>query len=273
MLLVADVGNTNIVIGLYEGERLLFHWRISTEPRRTADEHAMVLRSLLAHRGMELEAIDAVALSSVVPAVTPAMVEVCGEYLGLEPLVVGPQTPTGLRLCYDNPLEIGADRIVNAVAAYSRYGGPLIVVDFGTATTFDAITGDGSYLGGAIAPGVGISIEALYERAARLWRVDLFRPKTAIGRDTAGSVRSGVIFGFAGQVDAMVRRIAAELGGSPRVVATGGLAELVCGECSTVERIDPFLTLEGLRLVHERNARTPPRPLPEAGQGRIGCRI
>lgn len=255
VLCVIDIGNTNIVTGLYREQRLLRQWRISTDDHRTDDEYAILLDSFFAGGGFRLADIKAVALSSVVPSVTPAVSDMCRRYLGVTPLVVGPETDTGLKICYENPHEIGADRIVNAVAAYSRYGGPLVVVDFGTATTFDAVTADGSYLGGAIAPGVKISTEALYRQAARLWRVDLVRPKQAIGRNTVSSLQSGIIFGFAGQVDSMVRRIAAELGGSPRVVATGGLAELICGECSTVELVDSILTLEGLRLIHERDER------------------
>jgi type III pantothenate kinase len=253
VLFVIDIGNTNIVIGLYEGERLSCHWRVSTGPQRTADEYAMVLRSLFRYAGTGFDAVTAIAVSSVVPPLTPAIVEMCRAYFGLEPLVVGPDTDTGLCIKYENPQDVGADRIVNSVAAYAKYGGPLVVVDLGTATTFDVISADGCYLGGAIAPGIGISAEALFQRAARLSRIELVRPKTAIGTNTAASMQSGIIFGFAGQVDALVRRISAELGGLPRVIATGGLAELICSDCSTIEAVDPFLTLEGLRLIYCRN--------------------
>jgi type III pantothenate kinase len=253
LLLVVDIGNTNVVSGLYDGPRLLVHWRLATDPRRTADECAMSLVELFRHSGHEFGAVRHIAISSVVPPVTPTLVDVARRYFGCDPLIVGPETYTGMPVLYDNPQEVGADRIVNAVAAYEKHGGPLVIVDFGTATTFDAVTADGEYLGGAIAPGIGISVEALFQRAARLTRVQLRRPAAAIGRTTEASLQSGIVFGFAGQVDAMVRRIAAELGGRPLVIATGGLAPFVAEESVTIERIDPLLTLEGLRIIHERN--------------------
>ena len=258
MLLVIDVGNTNVVLGLYRGGELVRHWRIATAPWRTPDEYAMTFNSLFAYAGHGFEVVKAVALSSVVPSVTPTIVAMCREYLNVDPLTVDHDTDTGLTLCYDNPQEIGADRIVNAVAAYDKYGGPLVVVDFGTATTFDVVSAGGAYLGGAIAPGIGISVEALFARAARLSRVELTRPPAAIGRTTENSLQSGIVFGFAGQVDAVVRRIAAELEGQPRVIATGGLAELVAAESETIEEVDQLLALIGLRLVYERNAATGP---------------
>ena len=252
LLLAIDIGNTNVVSGLYEDSQLIAHWRLATELRRTADEYAMALDAMFRWSGQQLAAVRDVIISSVVPPVTPTFVDLASRYLGVEALVVGPTTDIGMPVEYDNPQEVGADRLVNAVAAFDRYGGPLIVVDLGTATTFDAISAAGSYLGGAIAPGIGISAEALFQRAARLSRVQLVSPPSAIGRTTESSLQSGIVFGFAGQIDAMVRRISLELGGQPRVVATGGLAGLIADESETIEIVDPLLTLEGLRLIHRR---------------------
>jgi len=253
MLLAIDIGNTNIVWGLYDQAQLLGNWRVATDPRRTGDEYGVTLNSLLSFSGHSISEVDAAIVSSVVPPANPPVIEMCRRYLRTDPLLVGPDTYTGMEVRYDNPHEIGADRIVNAVAAYDKYGGPLIIVDFGTATTFDAVSADGAYLGGAIAPGIGISAEALFARASRLSRVPLVRPPQAIGRTTEASLQSGIVFGFAGQVDAMVRRIAAEMAGRPRVIATGGLAAMVSQETESVDQIDPLLTLEGLRLIYQRN--------------------
>ncbi|MEW6032455.1 MAG: type III pantothenate kinase [Bacillota bacterium] len=255
MLLVIDVGNTNIVAGVYRdgSEKLAHHWRISTDPHRTDDEYGLLFHSVLSYHGLEFGAVTAVVISSVVPPLTPALERMAVKYLGLHPLVVGPGVRTGMNILYEDPKEVGADRIVNAVAAYSKYGGPLIVVDFGTATTFDAIAADGAYLGGAIAPGIGISTEALFEHAAKLSRIELSRPRSVIGKTTVASMQSGIIFGFAGQVDEVVRRMRRELGGKARVVATGGFAELIARETSTIEVVDPLLTLEGLRLIYLKN--------------------
>lgn len=253
MLLALDIGNTNIVIGLFDGQSLVGHWRLATDTRRTADEYALALQALLAQAGRTPSEITAVALSSVVPPLTPVIVGLLEQQYPAEVLVVGPDTDTGMPLRYLKPYEIGADRIVNAVAAYQKYGGPLVVVDFGTATTFDAVSADGAYLGGAIAPGIGISIEALFQRAARLAGVELAAPEQAIGQTTEAGLQAGIVFGFAGLVDELVRRISAELPERPHVIATGGLADLVAGEASTIEHVDPLLTLEGLRLIHERS--------------------
>lgn len=255
MLLVVDIGNSNVVSGLFAGSQLIAHWRLATDTRRTADEYAMNLDSLFRWAGQASAAVKHVIISSVVPSMTPTFEDLARRYYGVEALVVGPSTDIGMRVEYENPQEVGADRLVNAVAAYARYGGPLVVVDLGTATTFDAISEGGSYLGGAISPGIGISAEALFQRAARLSRVRLVSPAHAIGRTTETSLQSGIIFGFAGQVDAMVRRIAAELEGRVRVIATGGLANLIAAESETIEVVDPLLTLEGLRLIHLRNQR------------------
>ncbi|MCL6550059.1 MAG: type III pantothenate kinase [Acidothermus cellulolyticus] len=257
MLLVVDIGNTNIVAGVFrnggEDGELLRHWRLSTHPHRTADEYGMLLLAMFSYAGLDLGMVRAVIISSVVPDLTPALERTFDAYLGLRPLVVGPGIKTGMNILYEDPKEVGADRIVNAVAGYAKYGGPLIVVDFGTATTFDAISADGAYLGGAIAPGIGISTEALFEHAAKLSRVELVRPKSVIGRTTVASMQSGIVFGFAGQVDELVRRMKQELGPKTRVVATGGFAPLIAREAGTIEVVDQFLTLEGLRLIYLKN--------------------
>jgi len=256
MLLVIDIGNTNIVAGVYResSDSLLHHWRLSTDPNRTADEYGLLFKGLFDYDGLAFGGVRAVIISSVVPHLTPALEWMTQKYLKLEPLIVGPGIKTGMNILYEDPKEVGADRIVNAVAAINKYGpGPLIVVDFGTATTFDALSPDGAYLGGAIAPGLGISTEALFEHAAKLSRIELVRPKSVIGKTTVASMQSGIIFGFAGQVDELVRRIKQELGGKAKVVATGGFAPLIAKETSTIDVVDPFLTLEGLRLVYLRN--------------------
>lgn len=253
MLLAIDVGNTNLVLGVYAGPELRGHWRLSSDQRRTADEYGAAVTALLARGG--IPEVSGAAICSVVPALTPVIAQMCRSYLGQEAMVLGNEGYPGLEIAYDRPEDLGADRIANAVAAYDKYGGPTIVADFGTATTYDAISGSGAFLGGAIAPGIGISTEALFQRAARLGRVPLVRPAAAIGRSTAGCLQSGIIYGFAGQADAMVRRIASELGGSPRVIATGGLATLVAGVSDTIELVDPMLTLDGLRLVYGRARR------------------
>lgn len=253
MILVFDVGNTNIVLGIYKGQKLLEHWRISTNPHRTADEYGMLLRDLFQYAGITCRGIKALVISSVVPPLMLALEQMSEKYFGVKPLMVGPGIKTGLAIRYDNPREVGADRIVNAVAGYELYGGPLIIVDFGTATTFDAISARGEYLGGAIAPGIGISTEALFARAAKLPRVELVRPATVIGKNTVSSMQAGIIFGFAGLVDEIVRRMKAELGGNPAALATGGLAELIARDSKTIDRVDPLLTLKGLRLIYERN--------------------
>ncbi len=254
MLCAIDVGNSDIVIGLYRGSKLIRHWRLSTERCRTADEFGIVMHNLFSLAGLDVAGLDSAAVASVVPALTPAMVTMCEQYLKVRPFVIGPGIKTGVVIKYDNPREVGADRIVDAVAAYELYGGPVIVVDFsGTATTLDAISGSGEYLGGAIAPGIAVSSEALFERAAKLPRIELSRPKAAIGRNNIASLQSGIVFGFAGLVDSLVRRVQAELGGTARVVATGGFAELIAAESETIEEVNPFLTLEGLRIMYDRN--------------------
>ncbi len=253
MILVFDVGNTSIVLGIFAAQELIVSWRIGTDRRRTADDLGMLVKNLFDFRGLAFEQIEAVVISSVVPPLTPILIEMCRRYFKKEPLVVGPGVKTGMRIRYENPREVGADRIVNAVAAYDRYGGPLIVVDFGTATTFCAISREGEYLGGAIAPGIAISTEALFERAAKLPRIEIVRPRQVIGKNTVASMQSGIYYGFVGQVDEIVSRMKEELGGEAVVVATGGLAELICKGTRTVDYVDPYLTLWGLKIIYERN--------------------
>lgn len=253
MILVFDVGNTNIVLGVYENDELVSHWRIATDKNRTSDEYGMVINNLFSHGEMSRDGIQAIVVSSVVPPLMPTLEHMSLRYFGINPLIVGPGVKTGISIKYDNPKEVGADRIVNAVAALEQYGGPLIIVDFGTATTFCAINKLGEYLGGAIAPGIGISTEALFTKAAKLPRIELIKPKRVICRNTVSSMQAGVVYGFVGQVDEIVSRMKQELGSDAFVVATGGLARLMSEESRTIEKVDPFLTLEGLKLIYHRN--------------------
>lgn len=254
MLLAVDIGNSNVVLGLFQGERLLESWRIGTKTQITADEYAMIVRDLFGFSGFEFRQIDGVVISSVVPPLLPLMEEMSRKYFRREPVIITHESKTGITLQYENPREIGADRIVNAAAAFAIYGGPLIIVDFGTATTFCAITGSGEYLGGAITPGVKVSAEALYQRAAKLPRVELVRPSSIIGRDTVSAMQAGIIYGYAGMVDGIVERMKKAFAPEARVIATGGLAELVASETRTITEVRQNLTLEGLRLLYERNS-------------------
>jgi type III pantothenate kinase len=253
MLLVVDVGNTQTHFGTFRGEELVEHWRFATVRDSTADQLGAALRNLLELRGCSFEDLSGSILSSTVPALEPEWTEMAGRYLGHEMLTVGPGTKTGMAIRYDNPREIGADRLVNAVAIRDRYDGAAVCVDFGTATTFDVVSRDGEYLGGALMTGIEISLEALSERGARLPKVDLAPPKSVIGKNTIDAIRSGVVFGYAGAIDAILRRLYDELGERAAVVATGGLSRLVVPYTEEIEEVDDLLTLTGLRLLHERN--------------------
>lgn len=253
MLLGIDVGNTQTVIGAYTDDGLSNHWRLSTQRERTADEIALELGGFLGFKGKGLGEVDGVIISSVVPEMTSALQHMARDILHLEPLVVDSETETGVPILYDDPKQVGADRLVNAVAAIHKYGSPCVIVDFGTATTLDAITANGEYLGGTIMPGIEISADALFRHAARLSRVELIEPANPIGRNTVESIQAGIVFGAVGQVDYLVELFKDELGESSRVIATGGLAEVVFGRCRSVETWDPLLTLDGLKLIYDRN--------------------
>jgi type III pantothenate kinase len=254
MLLAVDVGNTQTHFGAYEGERLLEHWRFATVRQSTADELGAALSNLLELRGYGFGDLDASIVSSTVPQLEPEWVAVAQRYLGHEMLAVGPGTKTGMAIRYDNPREIGADRLVNAVALRARFDGLAVCVDFGTATTFDVVSADGEYLGGSLMTGIEISLEALSERGARLPKIELAPPKSVIGKNTIDAIRSGVVYGYAGAIDAILRRMYDELGERAQVVATGGLAGLVVPYAEEIEDIDDLLTLTGLRLLYERNS-------------------
>ena len=248
MLLAVDVGNTQTVLGLYEGELLTDHWRLATDRTRTGDELTVLLGGLL-----DPDAVDAICLSTTVPMLLREWELLASKWASAPLLVVGPGMKTGIPIRYDDPREVGADRIVNAVAAKGRYGAPVVVVDFGTSTNFDVVSTEGEYVGGVIAPGIEISMDALFARAARLVKVDYAAPPAVIGKTTVGGLQSGLVYGFAGQVDGIVGRIREELGAPAPAIATGGLADLVAPHSQVIERVDPFLTLDGLRLVWELN--------------------
>ena len=252
MLLVIDVGNSNTSLGVYDGERLVVSWRLTSRREQTADEYGVFIQTLLQTRGIEARQITAVALSNVVPPVQQTLEWMCQQYFGVRPLTVEPGVNVEMPLLVDNPREVGPDRVVNAVAAIALYGAPLIIIDFGTATTFDCISPRGEFLGGAIAPGLQAAADALTARAARLYRVEMVRPKEAIGRDTATNLQSGLVYGYAGLVDGLVERLKGEMEGNPKVVATGGLAPLIREVARSIQHVNPDLTLQGLHLIWKR---------------------
>ena len=253
MLLAFDVGNTTIAIGLFRGKKLVKSWTIKTDSDTTSDEYGATLLNLIHVAGLQAKTISSAIISSVVPPLTPVIEDVCRAYFGTAPAVVGPGLKTGMPILYENPLEVGADRITAAVAAFEKYGGPAIVVDFGTATTFDAVSANGEYLGGAIAPGIRIAAEALYLKTARLPRIEIKKPKRAIGRTTVSSMQSGLYFGYVGLVMNTIEEMRKELGRNVRVVATGGFGDQIAAELPVIEAYEPDLVLEGLRIIHERN--------------------
>lgn len=256
LLLVIDVGNTNVVFGVYKGKELLYDWRIATEKDRTSDEYGLLFEQIFKYHGLDPKDVDDVIISSVVPPLMHTLPTMSMKYFNVDPIVVGPGVKTGMNIKYDNPREVGADRIVNAVAAYEKYGGPLIIVDFGTAITFCAVSKEGEYLGGAITPGIKISSEALFMRTAKLPKVEIARPEKVIAKNTINSIQSGLVYGYIGMVDYIVEKMIEEMGeknGKVNIIATGGFSNLIAAESKYIKSIDKLLTLEGLRIVFQRN--------------------
>lgn len=253
MLLTIDIGNTNLTLGLYEAQKLGARWRLATDHERMPDEYGLQILGMLQHAGCSPSLLDGICLASVVPVVTGRILQACNYYLEKEPLVIDHTVKTGIKILYEDPRAVGADRIVDAVAVMQLYGGPACIVDFGTATTFDALTADGEYLGGAIAPGIGIAADALFHRTSKLPRVDILPPPNVIGSNTVFAVQSGLLYGYVALVEGMVERFRKELGNEMKVIATGGLAEIIARETKTIQHLAPWLTLDGLRMLWEMN--------------------
>lgn len=253
MLLAVDIGNTNIIIGVFEGERLIKHWIVKSEREKTCDEYSITILNLFSLSNFKIREIDSVIISSVVPPLTPAFQKLSLSLFHLKALTIGPGLKTGMSILYENPVEVGADRIVSSVAAFAKFGGPCIIVDFGTATTFDAVSSAGEYLGGSISPGIQIAAEALYLKTAKLPRIEIKKPSKAIGRTTVSSMQSGLYFGTIGLVSNIIEKIKKELGESVKVIATGGYASLICQEIESIDFHEPYLVLEGLRIINDRN--------------------